>query len=286
MRGSARWGLLVHPMVLGSVLGAIGGEPGVGMIVGLGLLAAFETGEDEPSQASLVGGLVGPLVGLLLARQGVLGGFLGEAFVAIVLGAAAGWLARPLLQGRPSLDAALQVTLGALGAGAAGAVLLAGAPELARSAGPWTAGLVLMASCARLAGLAASARADGRLLVLLPTALLANLAGPLAAPLLLLGALGPRLETLLPPLPRRVLVGLLAAAAAWLLGWLPYRLPAWESAWLPGPPGTGIELSPLANLAGRPLILGACLLAAVLGGGRAWIVAGAGLAAVGLLPLL
>ena len=246
-------GALLHPLLIGAVSGGLAGDLSMGWMTGIAVSPWSEAlSRGRPSVSAAIGAAIGAAAGVLLAGQGLVGGFLVEAFAGGVVGITLAVLLSPIEErvASPSrLHAAIALGVTLLAFAAAFGVLRAW-PEGVRAAAPSLSGAAMVVGLGALCGRrnpqpGAEARTAGGLGLLL----LGNFVGP--AGLVALPALYP-LERIQGGrwIARGVTVAL-AIAIAFVMAWFPYQLPSQE---LPLIPGTKDVIGPMSAYLLMPLV--------------------------------
>lgn len=248
-------GFLLHPLLVGAVTGGLAGDLAMGWITGIAVSPWSEAlGRARPSLAAALGAAIGAASGVLMARPGLVGGFLVEAFAGGVMGVA---LAVALSRWEVRLRAPSLRERGAVAGLAAACVLgatllLVRWPEGVRAAAPTLSGAAMVVGLGALAGRRGQgpsddARAAGGLGVLL----LGNLAGPVG--LVAMPALIPLDRIGRGRWVARGLAVVLAIAVAVIMAWLPYQLPSQVEPLIPGAHG---PIGPVTAALLMPLTFG------------------------------
>jgi hypothetical protein len=229
--------LLLHPLGAAVLAGVLADVPELGVIVGVTLTPLVSDRDDPEVGAAVAFGAV-LVAGHLSAARGA-GGILNESWVAAVLALAT--MLVPLLVlaqlhstliGRSVRSLVTLVCVVAVG-------WVVRLPSASYGLAPWVAGGLFVVGLGRLAGSPADPTRSARRLATVAALLACNVLG--AAALLVLPAAWFAAEQARSREPSgRLLQGLTALGAlvaAFVLGWLPYQLPAWPEPMIQLPSG-------------------------------------------------
>lgn len=236
--------LVSHPLVIGVLGGALAGHPSLGLIAGVAMTPLLSERDDAEVAAAATFGAV--LVAGHLSDARGMGGILNESWIASTLGLVT-LLIPILLLGQlhtTVIGRTMKAAITLLFVVAVGWIVRL--PSSAWGLAPWIAGALFTIGLGRLAGSPADPGTSVRRLATVLALLATNVLG--SAAILVLPVAWFLGERLRPQEPSgRGAQGATAVGAlitAFLLGWLPYQLPAWDQSRLQLPSGDVIvELS-------------------------------------------
>ena len=229
--------LASHPLVISVLTGSLLGRPSLGIITGVAMTPLLSERDDAEVAAAATFGAV--LVASHMSDARGMGGILNESWVASTLGLVT-LLLPMLLLGQlhtTVMGRLIKATITLLAVVAVGWITRV--PGLVWGLAPWVAGGLFTVGLGRLAGSPADPGNSARRLATVLTLLSMNVLGGaslLVLPLMLF--VGERLRPH-EPSGRAAQAATAAGAlvAAFVLGWLPYQLPAWDQSRLQLPSG-------------------------------------------------